>query len=1065
MAKENWRFRSSLKQLETAFGVRALLLLMMAFCVCASARAQQAEPGETTPVAGVARVPAASNGKVSFTTEERQWLSRHDGRIRIGVTLIPPQVLRGNGEGEYKGLSIDYIHIMERKLGCRFKLVPYATWNEVMQAARERRIDMIFAAQRTPERLAYLVFTEPYIELPNMILVRKDRQGGAALEEMKGWSIAASEGSAVHEYLKKEFGYLDLHPAQDELSGLMKVSLGEVDAMVIEISRASYYIEKAGILNLRVAGNAGLLYQLRFAVRNDWPVLRRILDKGLSSITEVERRDISRRWIIVGGRSLFASREFRIAFVAGLGVITLTVLGVIVWNRTLRLIVRQRTSQLQQELAERKKAEGLLNGQKQVLELVAAGAPLPESLTALVGLIEAHAPGMLGSILLLDEEGVHLRHVAAPSLPPEYTAAIDGVSIGPNVGSCGTAAYCEDAVFVEDIATSPLWNEYKGAALPHGLRACWSTPIFDAQRRVLGTFAMYYRQPALPQPNHRRLIDMATHIAAIAIGRHHIEAALRESAERLRLAVQASNVGLWDWDLRKNEVVFSREWKGQLGYEEHEIGNEFGEWERRVNADDLQPATARLHAYLDGKHPEYAVEFRLRHKDGSYRWMYARGEVFRDASGKPTRMLGCHVDTTELKRAEEALRESEEMFRVLADTSTAGIFLYQGERIVYVNPATVGMLGYSEQECLEMKFWDWAHEDFRELVRARGLARQRGEDVPSRYECKQVSKSGEERWIFVSVGLIEYKGKPAGIVTSFDITERKRMEEELRHAREELEKRVEERTSDLRNANELLQRQKRLLEELNDNLENRVGEEVAKNREKDIMLIQQNRQAALGEMLDHIAHQWKQPLNSISLTVQDLGDTASNGELTDEHVEATVGKTIALLEHMAQTIDVFRDFYRPDKEKKVFSIKDSIDQSLAFIAPAFRFHSVVVELDVDPGLTAFGYPKEYAQVLLNILANARDVFRARGTEKPRVTIRAFAEESKTVVTITDNAGGIPETIIGKIFDFYFTTNESAGGTGIGLYMSKNIIEKNMGGTLSVVNTEGGAQFRVEVKLS
>jgi signal transduction histidine kinase len=196
-----------------------------------------------------------------------------------------------------------------------------------------------------------------------------------------------------------------------------------------------------------------------------------------------------------------------------------------------------------------------------------------------------------------------------------------------------------------------------------------------------------------------------------------------------------------------------------------------------------------------------------------------------------------------------------------------------------------------------------------------------------------------------------------------------------------------------------------------------------------------------------------------------MGETACDGELTDEHVEEAVSKTMALLDHMAQTINVFRDFYRPDKEKKVFSIKDSIHQALAFIAPAFRFHSVAVELDVDPGLTAFGYPKEYSQVLLNILANARDVFRARGTEKPTVIIRAFSEGNNTIVTIEDNAGGIPETIIDKIFDFYFTTNESVGGTGIGLYMSKNIIEKNMGGTLSAVNTEKGAQFRIEAKLS
>ncbi len=193
------------------------------------------------------------------------------------------------------------------------------------------------------------------------------------------------------------------------------------------------------------------------------------------------------------------------------------------------------------------------------------------------------------------------------------------------------------------------------------------------------------------------------------------------------------------------------------------------------------------------------------------------------------------VSRREVRIRTVKLRESEEMFRVLAETSPAGILLYQGERIVYVNPATASLLGYTEQECLEMKFWDWVHDDFKELVRESGLARQRGEQMPSRYECKHVSKSGEERWLFISAGLIEYRGKPAGIVTSFDITDRKRMEEELQHAHDELEKRVRERTMELAR--------------LNSTLEERVREEVAKNREKDIMLIQQNRQAALGEIL------------------------------------------------------------------------------------------------------------------------------------------------------------------------------------------------------------------------
>jgi signal transduction histidine kinase len=251
---------------------------------------------------------------------------------------------------------------------------------------------------------------------------------------------------------------------------------------------------------------------------------------------------------------------------------------------------------------------------------------------------------------------------------------------------------------------------------------------------------------------------------------------------------------------------------------------------------------------------------------------------------------------------------------------------------------------------------------------------------------------------------------------------------------------------------------------LNSTLEKRVQEEAAKNREKDIILIQQNRQAALGETLEHIAHQWRQPINTISLIVQDFEETYSCGELTDEYVHETAGNTISLLEHMSQTMSVFRDFFKPEKEKTAFSIKDSIARALSFIEPALRFHHIAVKLDVDDELSAAGYPNEFAQVLLNILTNARDTFEEKKVEKPVIELRAFAEGNKTVVTITDNAGGIPDAIIDKIFHLYFTTKESRGGTGIGLFISKNIIENNMGGKLSVANIDHGAQFRIELNM-
>ena len=196
------------------------------------------------------------------------------------------------------------------------------------------------------------------------------------------------------------------------------------------------------------------------------------------------------------------------------------------------------------DITARKQAEAIVACQTRVLEMIATGLPLATTLTTLLRDTEVCAPGMLGSVLLLDDDGRHLRHGAAPSLPDAFNRAIDGQPIGPAAGSCGTAAFRRETVIVEDIATDPLWADYRDLALAHGLRACWSTPILDEQRRVLGTFAIYYRAPGRPTALHRRCIDLATSLAAVAISRTRAEAALRVSESRHRRLVESNIIGV-----------------------------------------------------------------------------------------------------------------------------------------------------------------------------------------------------------------------------------------------------------------------------------------------------------------------------------------------------------------------------------------------------------------------------------------------------------------------------------------------------------------------------------------
>jgi C4-dicarboxylate-specific signal transduction histidine kinase len=252
------------------------------------------------------------------------------------------------------------------------------------------------------------------------------------------------------------------------------------------------------------------------------------------------------------------------------------------------------------------------------------------------------------------------------------------------------------------------------------------------------------------------------------------------------------------------------------------------------------------------------------------------------------------------------------------------------------------------------------------------------------------------------------------------------------------------------------------LTELNRTLEQRVNEEVAKGREKDLLLMQQSKLAAMGEMIGNIAHQWRQPLNAVGLIIQDLKNTCRFGNLEKEYLNGNVEKAMTIIRHMSMTIDDFRYFYEPEKERFTFKVRDAVAKALFVIDASFNSSGIGIEVEVDDNMSVDGFPNEYAQVLLNLLSNARDVLIERKIQNPRVIIRGFKEGNKAVVTVRDNGGGIAGDIIGKIFEPYFSTKKDGKGTGIGLSMSKMIIERNIGGKLTASNTEDGAEFRIEV---
>lgn len=245
---------------------------------------------------------------------------------------------------------------------------------------------------------------------------------------------------------------------------------------------------------------------------------------------------------------------------------------------------------------------------------------------------------------------------------------------------------------------------------------------------------------------------------------------------------------------------------------------------------------------------------------------------------------------------------------------------------------------------------------------------------------------------------------------------------------------------------------------LNQELEGRVSEELEKNREKEHLLFQQSRLASMGEMIGYIAHQWRQPLNTIGLVLTNISDAYQFGELDEAYLTEQVTVGNRLVQQMSSTIDDFRRFFRPSVEQERFAVAAVLQKSLELVEASFQNHGYTVELKVDGDGEIFGFVNELQQVVVNLLNNAQDIFQERQVVAGKVVVEVSRNGAALLIAVRDNGGGIPEEIIHKVFDPYFTTRVS--GTGIGLYMAKIIVEKHMGGRIEAGNHGAGAEFTI-----
>lgn len=241
-----------------------------------------------------------------------------------------------------------------------------------------------------------------------------------------------------------------------------------------------------------------------------------------------------------------------------------------------------------------------------------------------------------------------------------------------------------------------------------------------------------------------------------------------------------------------------------------------------------------------------------------------------------------------------------------------------------------------------------------------------------------------------------------------------------------------------------------------------MKQEAECNREKDILMIYQSKQAKIGEMVGNISHQWKQPLNTINLILMNLYDDFKLGELSEEQFKNTVDRLMNIVKTMSETIKDFTDFLKPNREMKEFDLQESLQLALDLMETSLKNNAINVQVNLEKELRMMGYPNEFSHVLFNILNNARDAIVESDLETKEISILGFKKEKETILEIRNSGHPIPPEVLGNIFEPYYTTKADNGGTGIGLYISKIIVEQRMMGRIEIENTSLGVCCRIFV---
>src|ERR1700681_3079615 len=655
--------------------------------------------------------------------------------------------------------------------------------------------------------------------------------------------------------------------------------------------------------------------------------------------------------------------------------------------------------------------------EKRILEMVAKGNSLAEILESLCRLVEEQAGDVMASILLVD--GDHLRHGGAFSLPKAYTDAINGIVIGPSAGSCGTAAYRGQPVIVEDIATDPLWADYRELALPHSLCACWSTPVFSSQGKVIATVAMYYREPRRPTQRNQEIIDRITHLAGAAIQQKLAQENLQRSEAYLAQAQKLTRTGSWAWDPRIDKVLYcSEEMFRIFGLDPPKSLPTRENFRQQIHPEDRDWVRKRLERSLRERVDAF-VEYRVLLPDGTVRHINASGHPVLDEDGELIEFVGTVVDVTERKRAELARRRLASLVEQAGDLMAINDL--NGGTPIYLNEAGMKMVGFeSWEEARSRRGIHWIFPEDRQFVT----------EVVRPTVLEKGSWSGEMRFRHFKTGdaiPVLYSlfriddpetGQPVNLGNVCrDITDRKRAEAE-------------------------------------------ACENDRRFREMEMELAHANRVATMGQLTASIAHEVNQPIAATVTNAQAALRWLRAGSSHLEQEQQSLSSIVDDGTRAGEVIDRIRALIKkapPRKDR--LDVNGMILEIIEITRGEAVKYGISVLTELADHLPVVEVDRvQLQQVLLNLIVNALEAMgAANGGPRELLISTGKVESGGVLVAVQDSGPGLETAMLERVFESFYTTKPT--GLGMGLSICRSIIEAHGGRLWASRNQLRGATFQ------